>query len=54
MIKQHSLRREKPEEAAKQYEFRLITNSGEIRNILLTIEMLPGDEEECRITNRYY
>jgi PAS domain S-box-containing protein len=42
MIQQHRLRREKPEESAKQYEFRLITKSGEIRNILLTIDMLPG------------
>ena len=42
MIEQHRLRREKPEEASKQYEFRLITKSGEIRNILLTIDMLPG------------
>ena len=42
MIEQHKLRRQKPEEAAKQYEFRLITKSGEIRNIMLTIDMLPG------------
>ena len=45
MIQQHRLRREKPEEAAKQYEFRLITKSGEIRNILLTIDMLPGTKK---------
>lgn len=42
MIQQHQLRRQKPEEASKQYEFRLITKTGEIRNILLTIAMLPG------------
>jgi PAS domain S-box-containing protein len=44
MIGQHKLRREKPEDAAKQYEFRLITKSGEIRTILLTIDMLPGSK----------
>jgi PAS domain S-box-containing protein len=44
MIEQHKLRREKPEDAAKQYEFRLITKSGDIRTILLTIDMLPGSK----------
>jgi PAS domain S-box-containing protein len=42
MIEQHKIRRQKPQEALTQYEFRLITKSGEIRNILLTINMLPG------------
>jgi PAS domain S-box-containing protein len=42
MIEQHRLRREKPEESLKQYEFRLVTKSGDIRTILLTIDMLPG------------
>ena len=42
MKEQHRLRREKPEESIKQYEFRLTTKSGEIRHILLTIDMLPG------------
>jgi PAS domain S-box-containing protein len=42
MIEQHRLRREKPEESLRQYEFRLITKSGDIRSILLTIDMLPG------------
>jgi PAS domain S-box-containing protein len=42
MIEQHRLRREEPEKALKQYEFRLITKSGEVRSILLTIDMLPG------------
>jgi PAS domain S-box-containing protein len=41
MIEQHRTRREEPEKALKQYEFRLITKSGGIRNILLTIDMLP-------------
>ncbi len=42
MIEQHRLRREEPEKALKQYEFRLMTKSGDIRSILLTIDMLPG------------
>jgi PAS domain S-box-containing protein len=42
MIQQHRLRREKSGEALRQYEFRLLTKSGEIRNILLTIDMFPG------------
>jgi len=42
MTQQHKLRRQKPQEAMRQYEFRLITKSGEMRNILLTIDMLPG------------
>ncbi|HUW86454.1 MAG TPA: PAS domain S-box protein, partial [Methanoregula sp.] len=42
MIAQHRIRRQKPDEALRQYEFRLITKSGDIRTILLTIDMLPG------------
>ena len=44
MIEQHKIRREKSGKALRQYEFRLITKSGEIRNILLTVEMFPGTE----------
>ncbi|MGA2914021.1 MAG: PAS domain S-box protein [Methanoregula sp.] len=44
MIEQHRIRRQKPEDAMRQYEFRLITKLGEIRNILLTIDMLPGSK----------
>ena len=42
MIKQHRLRRQEPEKAMRQYEFRLVTKSGDVRNIMATIEMLPG------------
>lgn len=42
MIEQHRLRREKNKAALRQYEFRLLTKYGEIRNILLTIDMFPG------------
>jgi PAS domain S-box-containing protein len=42
MRSQHILRREKREAAQKQYEFRFITNEGDIRNIFLSIDMIPG------------
>jgi PAS domain S-box-containing protein len=42
MIEQHKIRRTGSGDALRQYEFRLITKSGEIRNMLLTIEMFPG------------
>jgi PAS domain S-box-containing protein len=42
MIEQHKLRRALSSDALRQYEFRLLTKSGEIRNILLTIEMFPN------------
>ena len=45
MMEQHRLRREKPEEALRQYEFRLMTKPGDIRIILLTIDMLPGTKK---------
>jgi PAS domain S-box-containing protein len=42
MVRQHKLRRARSRDALGQYEFRLLTKSGETRNILLTIEMFPG------------
>jgi PAS domain S-box-containing protein len=42
MIEQHQKRRAGSDDALRQYEFRLLTKSGEIRNMLLTIEMFPG------------
>ncbi len=44
MREQHKLRREGSGDVLRQYEFRLLTKSGEIRNILLTIEMFPGTQ----------
>ena len=44
MIEQHKIRRVRPGDALRQYEFRLLRKSGEIRNILLTIEMFPGTQ----------
>jgi PAS domain S-box-containing protein len=42
MLGQHKLRRVERDNASKQYEFRFITRSKEIRNILLTIDIIPG------------
>ena len=42
MIEQHKLRRQGPGMFSGEYEFRLLTKSGDTRNILLTIEMFPG------------
>jgi PAS domain S-box-containing protein len=56
MIEQHRIRRMGTGEALRQYEFRLITKSGEIRSILLTIEMFSGTKRSIAslidITNR--
>ncbi|MCK9592554.1 MAG: PAS domain-containing sensor histidine kinase [Methanoregula sp.] len=42
MNNQHCLRRQDLEKDLRQYEFRLVTKSGDVRNIMATIEMLPG------------
>lgn len=42
MKKYHDLRREDSEQAPRKYEFRFITKNGEIKNILLTIDVIPG------------
>ena len=45
MIEQHRLRRETPARALPGYEFRLRTKSGDLRNMLLTIDLLPGTKK---------
>jgi PAS domain S-box-containing protein len=45
MITQHRIRRERREDALRQYEFRLLTKSGKIRDILLTVDMFPGTKK---------
>ncbi len=42
MLAQHYLRREDQQSAQHRYEFRFVTRSGEIRNILLTVDLIPG------------
>ena len=56
MLAQHRLRRERSEESFRQYEFRLITKLGDVRNILLNIDMIPGTKKSIAslidMTNR--
>ncbi|MBP1929016.1 PAS domain S-box-containing protein [Methanolinea mesophila] len=42
MKNQHMLRRENPEQALRQYEFRFLRGNGEVRDILLTVDIIPG------------
>ena len=44
MSDQHRLRRERREAALKHYEFRFITKSGDIRDILLTVDIIPDSK----------
>ncbi|WP_321506069.1 PAS domain S-box protein [uncultured Methanoregula sp.] len=41
MLTQHRLRRERHENAMRHYEFRFVTKNGEIRDIFLTIDVIP-------------
>lgn len=45
MSKQHKLRRENHDVALKQYEFRFVKRSGDIRNVWLTIDVIPGTQK---------
>ena len=45
MLNQHRLRREGRERSLKNYEFQFITKSGDIRNIFLTVDMIPGTKK---------
>jgi PAS domain S-box-containing protein len=58
MIKQHKLLWARSSKALRQYELRLIRKSGEICNILLTIELFPGTKKSIAslidITDRKY
>jgi two-component system, LuxR family, sensor kinase FixL len=42
MLAQHRLRRQGGENALTRYEFRFVTKSGDIRNIYLSIDGIPG------------
>jgi len=42
MLAQHRLRRQGGEKALTRYEFRFVTKSGDIRNIYLSIDGIPG------------
>ncbi len=45
MIAQHRLRRESPEKAINEYEFRFRIKSGELRDTLLNINLIPGTKK---------
>ena len=42
MISQHGLRRQNPDVALKTYEFRLMNKNGQIKDILLTVDVISG------------
>jgi PAS domain S-box-containing protein len=42
MLKYHKFRRTNPKAAPRNYEFRLVDSQGKIRNIYITIDMIPG------------
>jgi PAS domain S-box-containing protein len=42
MLAQHRLRRQNRKKALTHYEFRFVTGSGDIRDIYLTIDVIPG------------
>jgi PAS domain S-box-containing protein len=45
MLAQHRLRRQNREKALTHYEFRFVTKSGDIRNIYLSIDIIPGTKK---------
>ncbi len=45
MLAQHRLRRQNREKALTHYEFRFVTKSGDIRDIYLTIDVIPGTKK---------
>jgi len=42
MLTRHRIRRKDPDDAPGQYEFRFLTRGGEVRDILITIDTIPG------------
>ncbi len=45
MLAQHRLRRQNGEKALTRYEFRFVTKSGDIHNIYLSIDVIPGTKK---------
>ena len=45
MLAQHLLRRQDPQSALPHYEFRFVTRSGDIRDIFLTIDIIPDTKK---------
>ena len=42
MLRYHQLRRRDPDAAPRNYEFSLVTVNGEVRDLIITISMIPG------------
>ena len=42
MVEQHKLRRKNEESALKTYEFRFVDRNNEVKDVYLTIDMIPG------------
>jgi PAS domain S-box-containing protein len=45
MIEYHKLRSINPDSAPKNYEFRLINRAGDVKNVLLTVDIIPGTKK---------
>lgn len=45
MIEYHKLRSVNPDSAPKNYEFRFVNRAGDIRDILLTVDVIPGTKK---------
>jgi len=45
MLAQHYLRREDREMAARQYESRFVSRTGQIHNVFLVVDVIPGTDE---------
>lgn len=45
MVAQHHLRRMEPRTAKRSYEFRLVHKNGSIKNIFVTVDLIPGSKQ---------
>ena len=45
MIRYHNLRRADPDSAPKQYETAFITRKGDVRQVIVTVSMIPGTKQ---------
>ena len=54
MLAQHRLRRVDHESALAHYEFRFISRLGEIRDIYITIDVIPGYHQERCIPSGHH
>ena len=45
MIRYHNLRRVDPDSAPKQYETEFITRKGDVKQVIVTVSMIPGTNQ---------